>query len=406
MTNLDSAEGSSSFGRTASFTTTYTYEADFVQAGYEASSSWLSFAIRVLRTFATSLKVFLFNLLMISWEFLKFSAFYLLYVQKKAVAGIYFLEDLKDLVVRILMWRRGFLFRPTTHGGLLVLASVAFVVGSLFRSGVAPADFTRDSVLAAQNTPETIIPAGRPRSEIIKYTVKEGETIAAIASVYNVSEDTIKWANNLTSIDSVNPGDSLSIPPVTGVIHKVEAGDSIALVAQKYEADQQTVVDYPFNYVDDSLALNVGQTLFVPGGKKPEPKPAYWPARNYPIYVAGGSGLFAWPVRGEISQFPSWWHPAADIAVPYGTPIYAAYGGVVTAANYSRYGYGYHIVTDGDGYTNMYAHLSDIKVSAGQTVSKGQLIGAVGCTGRCTGPHLHFEVHRDGVAINPLSLLP
>jgi len=400
MANQLESEGSHSF------TTTYSYDLDFVQSGFETSSSWFSLILRFLLKIALQFKISFLTAVRVSWETLKFSAFYLLYLQKKMVAGVYLLEGIKDLVVRILMWRRGFLFRPTTHGGLLVIASVAFVVGSLFRSGVAPTDFTRDRVLAAANTPETIIPVGRPRSEIIKYTVKEGESLATVAAAYNISVDTIKWANNLPSIDSVNTGDSLSIPPVTGVVHKAESGDTVASLAQKYEADQQTIVDYPFNYIDDSLALTAGQTLFVPGGKKPDPKPAYWPARNYPIYVAGGSGIFDWPVRGGISQFPSWWHPAVDIAVPYGTAIYAAYGGIVNTANYSRYGYGLHIIIDGDGYSIIYAHLSDIKVAAGQTVSKGQLIGAVGCTGRCTGPHLHFEVHRDGASINPLSLLP
>jgi murein DD-endopeptidase MepM/ murein hydrolase activator NlpD len=407
MTNLLESEGSQSLEASASYTTTYSYDSDFVQGGPESGASWLYLGLHFLRSVALLTKTSLLGFIGLVWEALQFSAVCLIYLQKKTAAAVYFLEDLKDLVVRIFMWRRGFLFRPTTHGGLLVIVSVAFVVGNLFRSGVAPTDFTRDRVLAAQNTPETIIPAGRPRSETVKYTVKDGETLATIASAYSVSEDTIKWANDLQS-DFISSGENLSIPPVTGVVHKVVNGDSLAVLAQKYEADPQTVADYPFNYIDDSLTLNVGQALFIPGGKIPAPKPTYWPSRNTPIFVAGGSGLFAWPVSGiMISQYPSWWHPGIDIAAHYGTPIYAANGGTVTTADYSRAGFGNRvIIDDSDGYNSLYCHLSDIKVAAGQTVSKGQLLGAVGCTGRCTGPHLHFEVHQGGVAINPLSLLP
>jgi len=406
MMNQAESEGSLSFGRTASFsTTTYTYEVDFAQEGYEAGSSWLFLATRFLKRLAILGKTLLITPVIIGWEVLKFSACYLFYLQKKAVATAYLLEDLKDLVVRILMWRRGFLFRPTTHGGLLVIVSVAFVVGSLFRSGVAPADFTRDSVLAAQNTPETIIPEGRPRSEIVKYAIKDGDSLSAIASAYSVSVDSIKWVNGL-AVDSVKPGDTLSIPPVTGVIHKVAEGETIAFIAQKYEADQQTIVDYPFNYIDDSLTLRAGQTLIVPGGKIPAPKPVWRVAAKPPLFIAGGSGLFIWPVVGGISQFPSWWHPAVDIAAPYSSGVYAAAAGRVVAATWGS-GFGNYVMIDhGNGYTSAYAHLSAFNVGAGRDVSKGQLIGAVGCSGRCTGPHLHFEVRNGGVAINPLSLLP
>jgi len=403
MTNLQKSEGSSTF-----FTTTYTYDFDVASSDFASGFSVISLVKRLFRAFFAVPKFIFTSVFRLSWESVRFIAYYLLYVQAKAVAFVYFLEGLKDLAVRILMWRRGLLFRPATHGGVLVIASVALIVGSLFKTAVAPTDFTRDSVLAAQNTPETIIPEGRPRSEIVKYTVKAGDSISNIAAAYNVSVDSIKWANNLDAIEEIKPGDSLSIPPVTGVIHKVVAGDTIASIATKYEADQQTIADYPFNYIDDSMSLTVGQTLIVPGGKIPPPKPAYWAPSRQLAYVAGGSGLFSWPVAGGISQFPSWWHPAIDIAVPYGTPIYAAYDGTVITAEYSRYGFGNHIVTVGGGYSVAYAHLSAINVRVGQTITKGQLIGAVGCTGRCTGPHLHFEVRResDGTAINPLSLLP
>lgn len=96
-------------------------------------------------------------------------------------------------------------------------------------------------------------------------------------------------------------------------------------------------------------------------------------------------------------------HYALDIAIAYGTPIYAANDGTVLTASW-HYSYGYYIVIDhGNGMSTLYAHCSSLNVSAGQTVAKGQKIGGVGSTGYSTGNHLHFEVRKGGVKVNPLS---
>jgi len=81
--------------------------------------------------------------------------------------------------------------------------------------------------------------------------------------------------------------------------------------------------------------------------------------------------------------------------------------GTATTAGFNGYGFGNYIVIDhGNGYTSAYAHLASLNVRAGQSVGKGQLIGSVGCTGFCTGPHLHLEIKRSGSFVNPLSVLP
>ncbi len=95
-------------------------------------------------------------------------------------------------------------------------------------------------------------------------------------------------------------------------------------------------------------------------------------------------------------------HYALDVAIGYGTPIYAANDGTVLTAAW-HFSYGYYIVIDhGNGMSTLYAHCSSLKVSAGQTVAKGQTIGGVGSTGYSTGNHLHFEVRKGGVKTNPL----
>lgn len=127
-----------------------------------------------------------------------------------------------------------------------------------------------------------------------------------------------------------------------------------------------------------------------------------------------GTGTFQWPVASNYitSGFgsrntgipgASTYHPGFDIAANYGTPIYAADSGTVLVSAYEEWGYGNYVtISHGNGYTTTYGHMSQRAVSAGQQVSKGQLIGYVGSTGISSGPHLHFEIRENGVAVNPI----
>ena len=123
--------------------------------------------------------------------------------------------------------------------------------------------------------------------------------------------------------------------------------------------------------------------------------------------VPADSGLFMRPVYGGSVTSPygrrsSGFHTGIDIARPNGTPIYAAASGTVTRVQRKNTGYGYLVVIDhGNGYQTYYAHCSDIYVSVGQSVSKGQNISAVGSTGNSTGNHLHFEIRYNGNTLNP-----
>jgi murein DD-endopeptidase MepM/ murein hydrolase activator NlpD len=124
--------------------------------------------------------------------------------------------------------------------------------------------------------------------------------------------------------------------------------------------------------------------------------------------IRGGSGMFIWPVNGSVvSGFGMRWgrmHEGIDIAVPTGTPIRAAASGSITLAGVSG-GYGnYTCISHGGSLSTCYAHQSQILVSGGQ-VAQGQIIGLVGCTGHCFGPHLHFEVRVNGQAVDPLGYL-
>jgi murein DD-endopeptidase MepM/ murein hydrolase activator NlpD len=131
---------------------------------------------------------------------------------------------------------------------------------------------------------------------------------------------------------------------------------------------------------------------------------SYSPSDSTP----SAAGLI-WPVSGPVtSPFGMRWgrmHEGIDIGVPFGTPIHAAASGRVIYAGWMS-GYGNLVAIDhGRGLSTAYGHQSRIAVSNGQTVSQGQVIGYVGCTGHCFGPHLHFEVRVNGTPVDPMGYL-
>ena len=125
--------------------------------------------------------------------------------------------------------------------------------------------------------------------------------------------------------------------------------------------------------------------------------------------AASASGL-VWPVRGRVtSEYGPRWgrmHQGTDIAAPTGTPIVAAQAGRVTFAG-RQGGYGNIVIVDhGGGFSTVYPHQSRLAATRGQAVDQGEVIGYIGCTGSCTGPHVHFETRVNGSAQNPRRYLP
>lgn len=258
--------------------------------------------------------------------------------------------------------------------------------------------------------------SGAGGTTIRSYLVTDGDSIGKIASSFGISVNTILWANGLTFNSYIKPGQTLTIPPVNGVIHKVGSGDNLAKLAQRYDADEQKIRD--FNRLDETGRLTIGETVMIPGGRiidtiKPRTtaRVATTPAgRSSTARVDSNnivsSGKMLWPnsCRRITQNFRGWIHTGIDVACPWGVPIFAADDGVVTDVKYARTGYGYHvIIKHANGIETLYGHLSSISVEAGQRVSKGSVIGKEGSTGRSTGPHLHFEVRVGGARVNPLS---
>jgi len=355
------------------------------------------------------------------------------YFKAKCKAVAFNIERFKNFSVSALMWRRGAVQQTVWHGSMLGLVSVGVLTAGVFGGssivsssfpGVGGGDprfaqtfepYPEGVVVASSQETQTAI-SQKPRSETVNYTVQGGDTLSSIAEKFGISTDTIKWANEMDNIQSIKPGQVLKILPVSGVEITVKSGDTLQSVAKKYQADAQAIVDFPFNDVPDDFSLRAGQTLVVPEGQPPEtavkPKPKLQPqyiaqGPSSPIFGALGGGNFVWPTTTVgISQYFAWYHPGIDMPNPSAPAVAASDGGTVVFAGWDPTGYGNRVdINHGNGYLTRYAHLSNIYVTDGEQVNRGESIGRMGSTGRSTGTHLHFEIHYKGVAINPLAIL-
>jgi murein DD-endopeptidase MepM/ murein hydrolase activator NlpD len=258
---------------------------------------------------------------------------------------------------------------------------------------------------------------------VVKYTVQSGDNVSNIADQFEISGDSLLWANPKLedNPDMLSIGQVLNIPPVSGILVTVQNGDTVKALAEKYKPPKnvpaetifQNIVNLEFNQERHDLkepdyALSAGQFLMIPGGYKAYvPRVVYVYSGPLPSTAARGTGSFGWPTSGRITQGFKSYHHAIDIGTPLGTPVVAADSGYVITAGWSTAGYGFMIlINHGNGYVTRYAHLSAMIAGVGDSVKKGQLIGRVGSTGNSTGPHLHFEIIQGNGIRNPLMLLP
>ena len=369
---------------------------------------------RTFQSIFTSLQTF-------SRESTEFFGFLLYYGKKKLLIFSFRFEKNKNHLVKFFLMKRGRYNRPFLHlttmavmGAGVLIAPFLADTFPIFSSKAATLDLTADSaskqsILVGEEVFQTSI-SDKPRDKVLTYTIEKGDTLSTVARKFGITEDTIRWENNLTS-DDLSIGDTLEILPVSGIAHKVSPGDTIYTIAKKYNTDAQKIVDFPFNEFagnGEGFGLVSGQIVIVPDGIKPSEqqfiKRQVFIAQG-PIPVAGGG--FTYPVRGGISQFYSWYHPGLDITAPYGTPIVAAHNGTVTEIHTGTYdgGYGNNVyISNGAGIVSHYAHMEAVNVSVGQQVVGGSsVIGWIGMTGRTTGPHVHFEIRVNGATVNPLS---
>ena len=230
------------------------------------------------------------------------------------------------------------------------------------------------------------------------YVVREADTLSQIADMFGVSVNTIRWANDIGSGDTITPGEKLVILPVSGVQHVVKDGDTIQSVAKKYDGDVTEILNY--NGLTSSEALAVGDTVTIPHGEIEAPAVTHTHTNitTPRPTVSGGptyAGYYMRPIHGGYKSQGYHGYNAVDLATYSGAEIYASAAGTVIISRTGSWagGYGNYIVIEHDnGTQTLYAHNSSNIVSGGQRVVQGQVIGYVGTTGRSTGAHLHFEV--------------
>ena len=237
--------------------------------------------------------------------------------------------------------------------------------------------------------------------QISLYTVREGDSLSGIANLFNVTVNTIRWANDLKPGSSIQKGDVLVILPISGVRYTVKKGDTIASIARSFSADKDEIAS--FNNIEEDQRLTAGTEILIPDGDLSEgSQTTSSPAKSGSTVKAsaGGtvttSGYFRKPLDIGVRTQGLHGHNGVDFGAPVGTPIHAAASGQVLISKNSGWngGYGdYVVISHPNGTQTLYAHMQKTAVSAGSSVSKGDVIGYIGMTGDTTGPHVHFEVH-------------
>lgn len=208
------------------------------------------------------------------------------------------------------------------------------------------------------------------------YTVAAGESLSAIADSVGLKNGSLLLANpQINDAQIIHVGDVLTVPAADA------SADDLARLASAQRKKQQSV----------ALAAEAA-TAKVAAVSTP------------PKSTGSHSGSYALPIHyKELSQGFSSWHPGVDLAADVGTMVVASHAGcIIQESDGWNGGYGRMIMLDhGDGTSSLYAHLSAFVAVSGQCVTAGQVIAHSGNTGRSTGPHLHFEIRKNGIQLDP-----
>lgn len=248
--------------------------------------------------------------------------------------------------------------------------------------------------------------APEPPPGFMRHTLAPGETLSEVIERHGITLRALVGANpDLSSLDRLPVGVELLIPPSDGLVVTYD-GYSLSQWIADYGLDP--VVVARANDIRSPWDLEPGMLLFLPG-VTPEA------ALERLARVRELENIYVWPLHGRITSYfgrrnlgmgTSNFHRGLDVAARTGTWIVSARAGTVSFAGWSSRGYGYLVKIRHQGNEETwYAHLSAIDVGVGQYVEQGQSIGQVGSTGLSTGPHLHFELHKRGTALDPLAEL-
>ncbi len=257
------------------------------------------------------------------------------------------------------------------------------IVGDSFVFGVST-----PNVLTTQTLGTMFGEPVAERKDVLDYTVQPGDTYETIAQNFNISVNTILWANELSKSSALKSGQILTILPVSGLVHTIKAGDTISGLSATYKTKAEDVI--AFNNLGGEADIFVGDMLIIPGGTM-SVKAA--PLINVQVPLA--ESFFIYPAEGTVTQGLHYFN-GVDVANKCGTPIYAAAAGTIQRAVGNgkwNMGMGNHItILHSTGVVTYYGHLMSLFVKPGDEVSVGDRIGLMGQTGQATGCHVHFQV--------------
>lgn len=367
----------------------------------------------------------------------------------KFIAGIFIftifsfgkVAEYKNVLVYRLFWGRGNLYKKILHVFFVILTISILLTGlrariksSTNQYGVLPSvgEKVGDVDLLEQGADiQTVLEeSNKTNFRIWSHLVTDADGLDNLAKQYGVTKETIKWANE-DKIgwweERVVPGDILLIPEVNGVLYKVKDGDTLdGIMSKVIGGDKFDVIEINSLYTNNNEVV-AGSNVLIPGASKTPPPPPL----PQPTYYFGPPTTTAFlPNSTEVNTLNgiafvdplshpscggySWnrgytaWHNGVDLGKGGGCPIRAAGPGIVTTAGWGQYGEGYHVKIDhGGGVTTVYYHGDgNIWVTPGTQVYAGQEIMNMGCTGNCTGTHLHLGLRINGVYYDPSPYIP
>ena len=232
--------------------------------------------------------------------------------------------------------------------------------------------------------------------QISIYVVREGDNLSQIASMFNVSVNTIIWSNDINRGGKITPGQTLVILPISGVKYEVKKGDTVKSIAKKLGSDADEIIRF-----NDLPAWDNWPKARLLSSPTEKSLPLLQPNRvQSPIRYTAPTALITPDITlrpvadGRKSQGLHGYN-GVDLADSCGTPVMASASGDVIISREGGWngGYGnYVVISHSNGTQTLYSHLSSNIVSAGWHVVKGQVIGYIGSTGKSTGCHVHFEV--------------
>ncbi len=283
---------------------------------------------------------------------------------------------------------------------LLLLSALFFPFDEYYNTGSRDTyqsydDEEKNKLLFSDKTDYSAEDTNEPL--VIRYhVVGKGDALSVIAKDYGVSMDTICGSNQLNSYDIIRDGTRLRIPSKDGILYSLQKGQNIVSVVKRYRTSLEKV--YGINKIKNFDFVPVGTDVFIPDAKPLNIVPGFlWPSAW--SRITSSYGWRRHPINGYRH-----FHQGMDIRSKYGLVRATKYGKVTFAGWFGGYGRAVILAHPG-GWKSLYGHLSRILVRPGQYVKQGQYIARSGNTGYSAGPHLHFELIKDGRHVNPYRYL-